>query len=165
MLSNCYSVVREFLQIKRNKIRGVNEGKKDHIRRTITERTYTRISGKLNNYLTPFLGKRIDIKSVKISKFDNEWVDWRRVNNKRKELGNPKAVTLYNEMILLREFWKWGIKNGYVVGDISNLPFENEVEDYESDDKCVRDTWEKHEWDSFKGKIPYWLKEQEERKI
>ena len=87
-------VVREFLQIKRNKIRGFDEGKKDHIRRTITERTYTRISGKLKNYLTPFLGKRIDIKSVKISKFDNEWVDWRNVNNKRKELGNPKAVTL-----------------------------------------------------------------------
>jgi integrase len=154
-------VVREFLQIKRNKIRGLEEGKKDHIRKTITERTYTRISGKLNNYLTPFLGKRVDIKSVKISKFDNEWVDWRNANNKRKELGNPKAVTLYNEMILLREFWKWGIKKGYIVGDISNLPFEDYVENYEGDDSCVRDTWEHNEWNSFKGKIPYWLKEQE----
>ena len=156
-------VVREFLQIKRNKIRGFDEGKKDHIRKTITERTYTRIKGKLNNYLTPFLGKRIDIKSVKISKFDNEWVDWRNVNNKRKELGNPKAVTLYNEMILLREFWKWGIKNGYIVGDISNLPFEDDVENFEGDDSCVRDTWEAHEWNSFKGKIPYWLKAQEDK--
>ena len=154
-------VVREFLQMKRNKIRGENEGKKDHIRRTITYRTYLRIAGKLNNYVTPFLGKRTDIKSVKIFKFDNEWLDWRLANNKRKELGKPKPVTLYNEMILLREFWKWGIKNGYVVGDISNLPFDNEVEDYESDDKCVRDTWEKHEWDSFKAKMPHWLKEQE----
>ncbi len=156
-------VVREFLQIKRNKIRGFDEGKKDHIRKTITERTYTRIKGKLNNYLTPFLGKRIDIKSVKISKFDNDWVDWRNVNNKRKELGNPKAVTLYNEMILLREFWKWGIKNGYIVGDISNLPFEDDVENFEGDDSCVRDTWEAHEWNSFKGKIPYWLKAQEDK--
>ena len=154
-------VVREFLQMKQNKIRGVNEGKKDHIRKTITTATYKRIKGVLNNYVIPFLGKRTDIKSVKIYKFDTEWLDWRLANHKRNELGKPKAVTLYNQMILLREFWKWGIKNGYVVGDISNLPFENEVEDYESDDKCVRDTWEKHEWDSFKGKIPYWLKEQE----
>ena len=107
-------VVREFLQMKRNKIRGENEGKKDHIRRTITYRTYLRIAGKLNNYVTPFLGKRTDIKSVKIFKFDNEWLDWRLVNNKRKELGKPKPVTLYNEMILLREFWKWGIKNNLV---------------------------------------------------
>ena len=154
-------VVREFLQMKQNKIRGVNEGKKDHIRKTITAATYKRIKGVLNNYVIPFLGKRTDIKSVKIYKFDTEWLDWRLANHKRNELGKPKAVTLYNQMILLREFWKWGIKNGYVVGDISNLPFENEVEDYESDDKCVRDTWDKHEWDSFKAKIPYWLKEQE----
>ena len=154
-------VVREFLQMKQNKIRGVNEGKKDHIRKTITGATYKRIKGTLNNYVIPFLGKRTDIKSVKIFKFDNEWLDWRNANHKRNELGKPKAVTLYNQMILLREFWKWGIKNGYIVGDISNLPFENEVEEYESDDKCVRDTWEKHEWDSFKAKIPYWLKEQE----
>ena len=38
-------VVREFLQMKQNKIRGVNEGKKDHIRKTITTATYKRIKG------------------------------------------------------------------------------------------------------------------------
>ena len=51
-------VVREFLQMKRNKIRGENEGKKDHIRRTITYRTYLRIH---EIYDMIFLHRSVDL--------------------------------------------------------------------------------------------------------
>ena len=64
-----------------------------------------------------------------------------------------------NEMVLIREFWNWCINKGDVA--VNKKPFMDE--DFVKDEEMARDTWEKNEWDSFKVKVRYWLKEQEKK--
>ena len=146
-------LVEKFLRHKKSLTRGKWESKKDSGRRSITEERYTLVAGKLRNYLVGFLGKKTDVRNVPYKKW-NKWEGWRRENNKRKEMGNPKAITIQNEMGLIRECWKWGMEEGYIPVSLK-LPFANE--NLIGDDKVSRDTWEANEWNSFARRLRDWL--------
>mgnify|MGYP001191215414 CR=1 FL=1 len=146
-------VVEKFLLYKKSLIRGKWESKKEGGRKSITNERYILIAGKLRNYLTGFLGKKTDARSIPYKKW-NGWEMWRKDNNKRKEMGNPKASTIQNEMGLIRECWSWGMTEGYIPVSLK-LPFANE--NLIGDDKVSRDTWEASEWNSFARRVRDWL--------
>ena len=147
-------LVEKFLQHKKSRTRGVWESKKDRGKKSITKERYTLIAGKLRNYLTGFLGKKTDARKVPLKKW-NSWEMWRLENNVRKDMGKPKAVTIQNEMGLIRECWKWGMSEGLIPISLK-LPFHDE--NLIADDKLSRDTWEAKEWSSFSRKVREWLK-------
>ena len=64
-------------------------------------------------------------------------------------------------MGIIREIWKWGMENGFIIFFTPKLPFHGE--NLITDDKVRRDTWEAHEWSSFARKVHEWLKEQEKK--
>ena len=146
-------IVEKFLRYKKSFIRGEWESKKDKGRRSITEERYILIAGKLRNYLTGFLGAKTDARSIPYKKW-NSWEMWRKENNARKDMGTPKAVTIQNEMGLIRECWKWGMTEGFIPVSLK-LPFHDE--NLIGDDKVSRDTWEGSEWSSFARKVRDWL--------
>ena len=148
-------VVDKFLEFKKSFVRDEWDSKKDKGRRSITKARYILISGKLRNYFVRFLGRKTDIKGVSLKRF-NTWEMWRKTNLTRKDMGTPKAITIQNEMGLIRECWKWGMVEGYIPTSLK-LPFHDE--DLISDDKVSRDTWEANEWRSFSRKLREWLKE------
>ena len=147
------NLVAKFLVEKAHRIRGEWEGKEDAGRKSITQQRFQLIEGKLRNYLIPFLGSKTDVRGVPVSKFKN-WERWRKEHNTRKEMGMPKAVTIQNEMGVIRECWRWGMDNGYIPLH-PKLPFHDE--NLISDDKMRRDTWEANEWNSFSRKLRDWL--------
>ena len=146
-------VVEKFLRYKKAFIRGEWESKKDKGRKSITEERYVLIAGKLRNYLTGFLGAKTDARSIPFKKW-NSWEMWRRDNNVRKDMGTPKAITIQNEMGLIRECWKWAMEEGFIPVSLK-LPFHNE--NLIGDDKIARDTWEGSEWKSFSRRVRDWL--------
>ena len=147
-------VVAKFLRHKKSRVRGHWEGKGEAGRKSITTERYGLIEGKLRNYLIPFLGARTDIRTISAGKWSG-WEEWRReqVSN-----GNPKAVTIQNEMTTIREFWKWAMEHSYIPVS-PTLPFHDE--NLIVDDKVSRDTWEAAEWKSFARKMSDWLKSME----
>ena len=153
------NLVEKFLLFKKSRVREAWQGKKDMGKKSITQERYILIRGKLNNYFLKFLGRKTDVRSVPDKRWD-DWESWRRANNTRPELGNPKAVTIQNEMVMIREIWNWGMKKGLIPAK-PYLPFEDE--DLVSDDKVSRDTWDANEWNSFKGSLIHWLKKQENK--
>ena len=146
-------VVEKFLAYKKSLVRGRWDSKDDKGKKSITHQRYILISGKLRNYLIKFLGKNTDIRSIPITRFKN-WEQWRKENNTRKEMGDPKYITLQNEMGLIRECWNWGIEEGDIPFT-PKLPFHKE--NLITDDKIKRDTWEANEWNSFATSTRYWL--------
>ena len=148
-------LVEKFLRTKKSRIRGNWEGKQDAGRRSITQERYNLIAGKLRNYLVPFLGAKTDARGISFSKW-NDWEMW-RVERSRKGT-RPKAITIQNEMGMLRECWKWGMTEGLLPFS-PKLPFHDE--NLITDDKVRRDTWEPHEWNSFSRRVREWLKAQE----
>jgi len=117
-------LVSRFLKTKSARIREEDEGKSDAGRRSITKERYVLIEGKLRNYLVPFLGKSTDVRSVPLSKW-NEWESWRKDNKHTRSGKNPKAITIQNEMGMIRECWKWGMENALLPFS-PKLPFQNE---------------------------------------
>ena len=146
-------VVEKFLRYKKSLIRGEWESKDDAGKRSITKERYGLIQGKLYNYLVPFLGRKTDARNVPYRKW-SEWESWRKINNSRKEMGKPKAITIQNEMGMIRELWKWGMTNTLIPFS-PKLPFHEE--NLITDDKVRRDTWEASEWSSFARKVRDWL--------
>ena len=71
-------VVEKFLLYKKSLIRGKWESKKEGGRKSITNERYILIAGKLRNYLTGFLGKKTDARSIPYKKW-NGWEMWRNV--------------------------------------------------------------------------------------
>ena len=69
-------------------------------------------------------------------------------------MGKPKAITIQNEMGMIREVWKWGMTNTLIPFS-PKLPFHNE--NLITDDRVRRDTWEASEWSSFARKVRDWL--------
>ena len=151
-------VVEKFLRHKASRVRDAWEGKQEAGRRTITQARYGLIRGKLQNYLVPFLGAKTDAKSIPKNKW-NEWEGWRRQNSVIG--GPPKGDTLLNEMGIIRECWSWAMEQG-LIPHSPVLPFNDE--NLATDDKVRRDTWELQEWNSFKSRLPKWLKLQREEK-
>jgi len=151
-------LVNRFLKIKYARIRQDDEGKSDAGKRSITRERYVLIEGKLRNYLVPFLGRNTDVKSVPLMKW-NEWEAWRKDNKHTRSGKNPKAITIQNEMGIIRECWKWGMENALIPFS-PKLPFQNE--NLITDDKVRRDTWEPHEWNSFARRVRDWLNTQAE---
>ena len=151
-------LVEKFLQTKRALIRGEWEGKEDAGRRSITEERYVLIAGKLRNYLVPFLGAKSDARSIPYAKW-KEWQTWRVESRHTRTGGRPKAITLQNEMGMLRECWKWGMENSHIPFS-PKLPFQDE--NLVTDDKMRRDTWEPQEWNSFARRVRDWLKQQQD---
>ena len=113
--------VKKFLQTKKVRIRQEWEGKIDAGRKSITKERYELIEGKLRNYFVRFLGEKTDIRTVPLLKW-NEWETWRIENNKMKDRGKPKSITMQNEMGVIRECWRWGIENSYLP-NTPKLPF------------------------------------------
>ncbi len=148
------TLVEKFLASKRTLIRGKWESKAEAGKRSITKERYVLIEGKLYNYLVAFLGSQTDVRNVPHLKW-NEWEMWRKLNLSRGDMGKPKAVTIQNEMGVIRECWKWGMENG-LIPFAPKLPFHGE--NLITDDKVRRDTWETHEWSSFSRKVREWLK-------
>ncbi len=146
-------LVEKFLKSKSVRIRGEWDGKEDAGRRSITKERYGLIAGKLRNYLVPFLGARTDARSIGATKW-NDWEIWRR----EQVTQQPKAITLQNEMGMIRECWKWAMENS-LIPFLPKLPFHQE--NLITDDKVRRDTWEPKEWSSFARKVREWLKAQE----
>jgi len=149
-------LVEKFLEHKRSRVRGEWESKDDAGKRSITQERYGLISGKLNNYLVPFLGAKTDARSIPTNKW-NEWEAWRIQNNSRGG-SRPKAITIQNEMGMIRECWKWAMEHS-LIPFLPRLPFHQE--NLITDDKVRRDTWEANEWSSFARRVREWLKEQE----
>ena len=148
-------LVKRFLARKRSLVRGAWESKEEAGRRSITKERWGLIEGKLRNYVIPFLGARTDVRSIAFRKWA-EWEEWRRENP---ALGDkPKAITIQNEMGIIRECWKWGMENGLIPFS-PKLPFHDE--NLITDDRVRRDTWEASEWSSFARKAREWLKTQE----
>ena len=148
-------LVEKFLEHKRSRVRGEWESKDDAGKRSITQERYGLISGKLNNYLVPFLGAKTDARGIATNKW-NEWEGWRIQNNTRG--GRPKAITIQNEMGMIRECWKWAMEHS-LIPFLPRLPFHQE--NLITDDKVRRDTWEANEWSSFARRVREWLKQQE----
>jgi len=148
-------VVEKFLETKRALVRDAWESKEDRGRKSITEERYGLIAGKLRNYLTPFLGAKTDARNIPYRKW-NDWQAWRVKHNTRSPK-HPKAITIQNEMGMIRECWKWAMENGYVPFS-PKLPFQNE--NLITDDKVKRETWEAHEWSSFARLVREWLNAQ-----
>ena len=146
-------LVAKFLVEKAHRVRGEWEGKADAGRKSITQQRFQLIEGKLRNYVVPFLGKKTDVRGVPVSKWKT-WERWRKENNSRKEMGTPKAITIQNEMGVIRELWKYGMDNGYIPLH-PKLPFHDE--NLIGDDKMARDTWEANEWNSFSRRLRDWL--------
>ena len=146
----------KFLEFKRSRIRGDWESKQDAGLRSITKARFGLIKGKLLNYLVPFLGEKTDVRSVPFAKW-NHWQQWRMENHARGH-ERPKAITIQNEMGMIRECWKWGMENSLIVFS-PKLPFHDE--NLITDDKVRRETWEPHEWSSFARRARGWLKEQQ----
>jgi len=149
-------VVAKFLRHKKSRVRGHWEGKGEAGRKSITSERYGLIEGKLRNYLIPFLGARTDIRTIPVGKW-LEWEAWRREQVRN---GKPKAVTIQNEMGMIREFWKWAMEHSFIPFS-PKLPFQDE--NLITDDKVSRDTWEAAEWNSFARKVREWLKSVEGR--
>ena len=149
-------LVLKFLEFKRSRIRGDWESKQDAGLRSITKARFGLIKGKLLNYLVPFLGEKTDVRSVPFAKW-NHWQQWRMENHARGH-ERPKAITIQNEMGMIRECWKWGMENSLIVFS-PKLPFHDE--NLITDDKVRRETWEPHEWSSFARRARGWLKEQQ----
>lgn len=148
-------LVSKFLVYKRSRIRGEWEGKGEAGRKSITKDRFALIEGKLRNYLIPFLGAKVDAKSIPLKKW-SEWETWRRQNARKG--GAPKADTLLNEMGHVRECWKWSMEQG-LIPFAPVLPFHDE--NLVTDDKVRRETWELDEWNSFKSQPTKWLRQQE----
>ena len=146
-------LVAKFLVEKAHRVRGEWEGKADAGRKSITQQRFQLIEGKLRNYVVPFLGKKTDVRGVPVSKWKT-WERWMKENNSRKEMGTPKAITIQNEMGVIRELWKYGMDNGYIPLH-PKLPFHDE--NLIGDDKMARDTWEANEWNSFSRRLRDWL--------
>ena len=68
-------------------------------------------------------------------------------------MGTPTAITIQNEMGMIRELWRWGIEEGYIPFT-PKLPFQVNLI---PDDKFRRDTWESNEWKSFARRVRDWL--------
>ena len=147
-------LVERFLAYKRTLVRGAWESKEEAGRRSITKERYVLIEGKLYNYLVLFLGKKTDVRNVPFRKW-NEWEMWRKLHLSRKDMGKPKAITIQNEMGVIRECWRWGMENGLIPFS-PKLPFHGE--NLITDDKVRRDTWEANEWSSFARRVRDWLK-------
>ena len=126
----------KFLEFKRSRIRGDWESKQDAGLRSITKARFGLIKGKLLNYLVPFLGEKTDVRSVPFAKW-NHWQQWRMENHARGH-ERPKAITIQNEMGMIRECWKWGMENSLIVFS-PKLPFHDE--NLITDDKVRRETW------------------------
>ena len=116
------------------------------------------IAGKLRNYLVPFLGASTDVRTVPLRKWE-EWMSWRVESRHTRTGGKPKAITLQNEMGMIRECWNWGMENSHLPFS-PKLPFQDE--DLVTDDKVKRDTWEPDEWRPFARRLREWLKQQQE---
>jgi len=150
-------LVERFLKTKQSRVRGEWEGKQDAGLKSITKGRYELIAGKLRNYLVPFLGAKTDARNVPHSKWQ-EWETWRVESKHSRTGGKPKASTIQNEMGVIRECWKWGMRQ-QLIPFSPQLPFQNE--NLVTDDKVRRETWEPHEWNSFARRVREWLKEQQ----
>ena len=151
-------LVDRFLRHKKTRIRGEWESKQDAGLRSITQERYGLIEGKLRNYLVPFLGAKTDARGVPFSKW-KQWEEWRYLHNSRSN-SRPKAITIQNEMGMIRECWKWAMENS-LIAFTPKLPFHDE--NLITDDKVRRDTWEAKEWLSFARRVREWLKEQRQQ--
>ena len=151
-------LVDHFLRHKKTRIRGEWESKQDAGLRSITQERYGLIEGKLRNYLVPFLGAKTDARGVPFSKW-KQWEEWRYLHNSR-STSRPKAITIQNEMGMIRECWKWAMENS-LIAFTPKLPFHDE--NLITDDKVRRDTWEAKEWSSFARRVREWLKEQRQQ--
>ena len=143
----------EFCKYKKSLVRGSWESKDQRGKRSITNERYELIEGKIRNYVVKFLGKNTDVKDVPLRKW-TQWESWRKQNNARKDTGTPTAITIQNEMGMIRELWRWGIEEGYIPFT-PKLPFQGV--NLIPDDKFRRDTWESNEWKSFARKVRDWL--------
>ena len=67
---------------------------------------------------------------------------WRKINLSRRDMRKPKAITIQNEMGVIRKCWRWGMENGLI-------PFSPKLlfhgENLITDDKVCRDTCEANE--------------------
>ena len=151
-------LVKRFLKYKEARIRGEWDSKQDAGLRSITQERYGLIAGKLRNYLVPFLGAKTDARGVPFSKW-KQWEEWRYLHNSR-STSRPKAITIQNEMGMIRECWKWAMENS-LIAFTPKLPFHDE--NLITDDKVRRDTWEAKEWSSFARRVREWLKEQRQQ--
>ena len=151
-------LVKRFLKYKEARIRGEWDSKQDAGLRSITQERYGLIAGKLRNYLVPFLGAKTDARGVPFSKW-KQWEEWRYLHNSR-STSRPKAITIQNEMGMIRECWKWAMENS-LIAFTPKLPFHDE--NLITDDKVRRDTWEAAEWSSFARKVREWLKAMESK--
>ena len=147
-------LVRLFLENKSGKVRGSREGKVDAGKKSITQERFGLIEGKLRNYVIPFLGAKTDVRNIPFSKWET-WESWRKANNTRSEMGTPKAITIQNEMGMIRELWKFGMEQSHIPYH-PRLPFHDE--NLIPDDEMRRDTWEMSEWDSFSRRLREWKK-------
>ena len=146
-------VVERYLKHKASRIRDEWAGKyEDAGKHTITKARFELLRGKLENYLVPFLGGNTDAKTIPKSKWD-EWEDWRRLNARRG--AKPKADTLLNEMGNIKACWSWAMGAG-LIPHSPFLPFHGIV--LTINDRRRRDTWELDEWNSFKSRLPRWLR-------
>ena len=142
-----------FCKHKKSLVRGSWEGKDEKGKRSITIERYILIESKIRNYVVKFLGKNTDVKDVPLRKW-SQWESWRKENNVRKDMGTPTAITIQNEMGMIRELWRWGIEEGYIPFT-PKLPFQGV--NLIPDDRVRRDTWEANEWKSFARKMREWL--------
>ena len=39
---------------------------------------------------------------------------WRKLNLSRRDMRKTKAITIQNEMGVIRECWRWGMENGLI---------------------------------------------------
>lgn len=147
-------MVQKFLRVKKSLVRGDWEGKEDRGRKSITLERYGWIEGKLRNYFVRFLGAKTDVRTIPLQRW-SEWSTWRVENCVTGE--TPVAVTLQNEMTLIRECWRWGMENSFIPFS-PKLPFPDE--NLVGDDKKRRDTWEPPEWNSFARLVREWLKQE-----
>tara|TARA_A200000159_G_C7336809_1_gene345421 strand:+ start:3770 stop:5200 length:1431 start_codon:yes stop_codon:yes gene_type:complete len=147
-------LVEAFLEHKNNNVRGEWEGKEDKGTKSITKLRYGNIKSKLKNYFVRYIGAKTDAKTLKPNQFNDKWETW-RMNNSVVG-GQPKQATIKDEIVIIRDLWGWGQRNGFIK-DTAAKPFDDV--NLKPDEKTNRETWELDEYKVFSRRLREWKKQ------
>mgnify|MGYP007000072531 CR=1 len=69
-----------------------------------------------------YIGAKTDAKTLKPNQFNDKWETW-RMNNSVVG-GQPKQATIKDEIVIIRDLWGWGQRNGFIK-DTAAKPFDD----------------------------------------
>ena len=129
-------LVKRFLKYKEARIRGEWDSKQDAGLRSITQERYGLIAGEVAELLGSVPWRKDRRQRRSLLQVEAMGGVARYLHNSR-STSRPKAITIQNEMGMIRECWKWAMENS-LIAFTPKLPFHDE--NLITDDKVRRDT-------------------------